>query len=209
MTCLKRRLYSPVFVILLLSSLAPCTAQIAITCPAFVTSGVGYQYNITGPWKAGSTLQICITGGTIFNTDSTCITGNSISFVRVNWNDQNKGGNILVTSDSATASIKVSITKALQGGSIDSSSHLQAVFADHIPAAIHCSAASGGNCSPSYRYQWQESYDMMSWTDITGAQEQNLSFSTPGNQIIYYRRKVVEVASGSIAFSNEATVDGN
>ncbi len=184
-------------------------AQSLIKGPVCVTSGVYYQYNVSGPCNDVSNLQICITGGTLEDSTTSCYNGKPVSFIRVSWNDQNTNGNILITSPSGNASLDVNITKGLDPGSIDTTNRYQLVSSGKIPTSISCSLPTGGSCSSSYQYQWQQSYDLINWTDIAGTTNQNLSFTVAVSQITYYRRKVMEMTSGSIAFSNEATVDSN
>ena len=62
-------------------------------------------------------------------------------------------------------------------------------------------------CSPNYLYQWQSSSDGVNFsTNVSGATNQNLSFSSPLTQTTYYRRKVTETNSSSTTTSNVATV---
>jgi hypothetical protein len=64
----------------------------------------------------------------------------------------------------------------------------------------------GGNCAPSYGYQWQQSFDDLSWTDIKDAILPNLEFVAPLDQTTYYRRKVTETISSSVEYSDIAIV---
>lgn len=180
--------------------------QVTLSGPICVTTGITYQYDMTGSWSDTSSFQFCITGGIIVDSGSNCINGKPVSFVRVSWNDSITNGHLALNSSVGNASLDVGITQALQGGSIDSASHYQAVDSTQVPATVTCSGAAYGNCSPSYTYQWQQSADMVSWADITSATSSSLTFTNPVLQIMYYRRKVTENGSGAIAYSNEAAV---
>jgi hypothetical protein len=59
---------------------------------------------------------------------------------------------------------------------------------------------------PSYSYQWQQSTDNVNFSDISGQTSLSLTFSAPLTITTYYRRKVTETVSGSVAYSNSATV---
>ncbi len=75
------------------------------------------------------------------------------------------------------------------------------------PATIGCAAATGGTCStPNYTYQWQSSLNDVSFSNISGATTQNLSFSSGLTATTYYRRFVTETVSGNTGYSNIATV---
>lgn len=182
------------------------SSQVKIDGPTCVTTEVSYQYNITGPWLASSNFQVCVTGGAIADSGTSCIHGDPVSYVRVNWTSGSTAGNLSLTSAVGNFSLDVSIIKTLDGGKIDSNTKLIIADSSTVPPSIHCSAASGGNCSPVYTYQWQQSYDMIDWDDISGGTGQNLSFSHSVSNTTYYRRKVKETKSGAFVFSDEATI---
>jgi hypothetical protein len=187
-------------------------AQVSISGPGCVLPGVTYQYNILGNWTATSTMQICITGGSIIDNgqvSSNRCTANDkpISSVFVTWN-ASSGGSVKVTSSQGNTSLNVTITSVIQPGTLDQSTVIQN-FSDtvSIPSSIRCSKSTGGSCSPIYTYQWQRSFDALKWTDIIGATGQNLSFNYSVKQTTYYRRKVVEKGSGTIGYSDISTVN--
>ncbi len=68
------------------------------------------------------------------------------------------------------------------------------------------SAASGGNCSGAYSYQWQYSTNGSTYYNISG--ETSLTY-TPGNltSTRYYRRRVT--CSGATEYSNRLTITVN
>ena len=67
------------------------------------------------------------------------------------------------------------------------------------------SVASGGT-QGSYLYQWQESSDQSTWTDVTNANDPTLTpiFTSGLTQDRYYRRKVTN--AGVASYSNTSTV---
>ena len=111
-----------------------------------------------------------------------------------------------ITTAYNNATIDVRVTSSLQGGSIDSRSVIQILNVDSIPINLYCSKARGGNCMPSYKYQWQESKDNISYKDIKGEEMENRMFSKEIKHTAYYRRKVTETLSSSTAYSNTSTI---
>jgi hypothetical protein len=121
--------------------------------------------------------------------------------------DNVSSGSLGLTSTQGDTTLTVQGTTPLSGGSIVGSLKTQSVQYNAMPGGINCSPASGGACSPNYTYQWQESVDNVNWTDIKGATGQNLGFTASKKQTVYCRRKVTEIVSGSIAYSDVAMVD--
>jgi len=181
--------------------------QVTISGQTCVTGAVSYLYSFSGKYDTSTTVKICITGGNIEGIASNCIEGKWQSFVKVSWNDNNANGSITINTPNGNTTFNVNVTAALNPGKIESAD-LDQVIADsiHKPATIHCSVAQGGNCSPGFQYQWQQSNDKMGWTDINGATGQQLSFTIPVKQMWYYRRRVKETRSGTIGYSDIASV---
>jgi hypothetical protein len=183
--------------------------QVSVSGPTCVMAGTTYQYNISGPWDSSSTMQACITGGLIPKTQgAACTTKNApLAFVQVVW-DSGSIGSLKISSSKGNAAINVNICSPLAGGTIDSPGRAQAIAYDSVPASIiTCSVSTGGSCAPSYTYQWQKSLDIVSWSDIPGATSRNLQISSALKQATYFRRKVTESGSGTIAYSSVAFVD--
>lgn len=185
-------------------------SQVTISGPTCVVAGTVYQYTISGNWDSLSTMQVCISSGTIAGlspSGSCTVTGAPLAAVLILWNDTaSNTGSISLTSSIGNATLSIQFAEPLIPGSIDSASRLQIVAADSIPAAINCSVDTGGSCNPAYSYQWQQSPDMGSWTDMAGAIAQNLSFGSALAQTTFFRRKVTETVSGTIGYSNVAVV---
>ncbi|GAO44104.1 hypothetical protein [Flavihumibacter petaseus] len=78
-------------------------------------------------------------------------------------------------------------TSALAGGTI--SNPTQSISCGNIPAQILASVATGGICSPTYGYQWQQSSDNVTFTDIAGATTQN--YQPPALSATTYFRRMV------------------
>lgn len=182
--------------------------SVSVSGPTCVVPSTIYLYNITGNWVSGSTVQVCVTGGMLVDSGKMCAGGSGvISFVRVSWDSAGQtSGNIAVTTSLGNASLQVSITSALTAGDLDSAISNQSVDSVTTPATLTCSAPTGGNCQPSFNYQWQQSPDNVIWQNIGGATAAQLAFSGPLAQTGYYRRIVTDTSSGSIAYSNVATI---
>jgi hypothetical protein len=186
-------------------------AQVTISGPTCVVAGTIYQYAVSGKMDSSTTMQVCITAGVIMdsiNGNITCTTsGPPINKVLVIWNDSAADiGALNLSSSSGNASISVHFTQMLLPGSIDSAVKTQIIGLNVVPASITCGADSGGSCSPTYSYQWQQSADQVSWTDVLSAKGLALSLNSPLAQSTYYRRKVTETGSGSIDYSDVASV---
>jgi hypothetical protein len=185
-------------------------SQVSLTGPTCVVPGITYQYRIQGNWDSTSTMQVCLSNGVIADStgSSTCTpaAGAPLSTVLVIWSP-GSNGSLSLKSKKGNSSISVKITSGLFAGGIDSVFLLQRIFKDSIPTSINCSPAGGGSCNPVYSYQWQQSLNNVSWSDIVGATGPNLSFGASVSQTTFFRRKVTETASGSISYSNAAVVD--
>jgi len=180
-------------------------SQLSISGPACVVAGTVYQYIFSGVPAGASNMQVCITGGTVAGTDSSCHNGTPVSFIRIVWNTT-ATGSIAVSGAAGNASLSVNKTSMLLGGKIDSLSRVQAVHAGQLPSTIVCSDAGGGNCSPVYTYQWQQSSDGMHWSNMTGMVSKQLKLSSGVMATIYYRRNVMETVSKTEQFSDPAIV---
>src|SRR5689334_3319911 len=189
-------------------------SQPGFSGPTCVLPGVIYQYKIVD--ASASTVQmntlVCLHGGSIVDRDGNhlndCTASTEpLATVLVMWNDTTTGS-ITISTSEGNKSLNVNITSPLQAGIVDSLTKQQN-FSDttSIPSAITCSAAQGGSCSPNYSYQWQQSIDVMIWTDIAGSTGKDLSFSSAAKQTLYYRTKITETNSGTIGYSDVASIN--
>jgi hypothetical protein len=208
---MKNKLKHPRIFFFLLITQVTVFSQPTISGPTCAVPGVVYHYTIKGNWKASSTMQVCITGGIFRSKDTSMYSctpqgGAPLSSLLVVWNNPGSGS-LTLSSALGNSSLYVTIASLLQAGYIDSSSKKQVIGYDSVPLTMVCSPDSGGSCSPAYADQWQQSSDMVSWKDIQGATSGNLSISSPLTQATFYRRKVTEKTSGTIAYSDIAFVD--
>ena len=205
---MRKIIYTRVVLLISLIGYTDVFSQVTITGPTCVVPGTVYQYTISGNWDSTSTMNICINGGAIYDSidSNECTpTGRPVAKVVADW-DTSGTWSLTLTSSSGNTTLNVSVTAPLAGGIIDSASKTQMIGIDSIPAGIICSAASGGSCSASYSYQWQQSSDIVSWTDMPGATGQNLTIDSSLTQSVYYRRKVFENTSGSLGYSDVAVI---
>ena len=175
-------------------------SQFSITGPTCVVAGTQYTYTISGPWTNSTNMNWFQTTGTINGSGS----GTPLPQIHVTWS-ANGTVKVTTTNPSGSASLNVTIINALSPGTLNSYS--QNINYNTIPGTIiSLTSASGGNCSPVFAYQWQQSTDDVNFTNISGATSVSLSFTSPLTQTMYYRRKVTETGSGSIAYTPVATV---
>ena len=150
-------------------------------------------------------MQICITGGVISATDSSCRNGVPVSSIRIIWKDSIQGV-IDISGPSGNGSLNVTVAKPLLGGRIDSFVKIQVLDSAAAPSVITCSAAAGGLCSPKYLYRWQQSFDGAAWNDIDGAVSKDLTVVNAVPGVSYYRRRVTEVISSTEAYSDTGII---
>lgn len=182
------------------------TAQIKISGSVCAVHDIAYLYQIEGNKDSINTLNICVTNGTILGISSACYTGKPISFIKVRWGQDAQTGSISLTSVGINSVFNVAMADSLNPGTIDSSIRIQQIKYNTVPDSIDCMEASGGSCSPMYRYQWQVSSDATHWSNIHGSTGRNMIFSTPLESPSFYRREVTEIKSGYVSYSNKAAV---
>lgn len=200
--CRSRRL------LLLFTTLLFCSTvfgQVSITGVQCVAAGLPYQYTIKGEWKENESIRVCVEGGVLLETGTTCVDKQNITAVQVRWNDGINSGKITVNSDGGNISFNVGIIQPMNAGNIEAADKQTFGFNKYTPS-LSCTPASGGSCSPSYKYQWEQSSDKLKWTAITGATGQNLSLKVPLKQTTFFRRKVLESKSQTVGYSNEFIV---
>lgn len=182
-------------------------AQVTITGPTCINPRTTYQYVITGPWDSVSTMQICLTGGVVAGSAITCTPfAAPQASVMVSWNG-GINGTLQVHSSKGNATIAIVLTDTLTGGTIADTTKAQRIGYLSIPSIVLCPVSTGGSCTPNYSYQWQQSLDLVEWSDIPGASLQNLVMTQKLIQTTFVRRKVTETSSNTIAYSNAALVD--
>jgi hypothetical protein len=198
-----------IFVILLFLMAGSLVAdgQPTLTGPTCVVPGTTYQYLINGKWDSGSTMQICATGALFVPLNGSCTkNGAPLASVLLVWQPGITSATLALTSSKGNASLAVSITTPLKAGAIMSTNQLQSIAFRGIPTVIQCGVDSGGSCNPVYTHQWQQSLDQTSWTNVQAATGPNLIIGPAQEQTIFFRRQTVETQSGTVAYSNVATV---
>jgi RHS repeat-associated protein len=189
--------YVLLFALFLLLKYA-ATAQLSISNNAtcFVT-GVQYQYTLSGATiNSGNNITWSITAGSGTFVGSS--SGPMVINVYVKWTGGTSGTLQAVSSMNGTASRTISITTALQPGSITNPT--QTIGYNTLPLNINVNTPSGGSCgTPNYTYQWYSSPDNINWNIISGATNNFLSFATPLTQTTYYKRTVTETNTSATA----------
>jgi len=176
-----------------LASLAGPSIVYTIAGPTTVFGGNVYIYH------ASSTLP---TGYTWAATNGSMDYQNNIEG-DVLWSTGTPTGTVMIKNavGVTVASLTVTINQwpALVSGTLYPSP--QYIGYNTTPSALSGSAATGGN--GTYSYQWQYSTDNSSWTSISGANGVGYS---PGNltSTTYFRRIVT--SAGQTAYSNTAIV---
>lgn len=195
------------YVLLLCGCVINSAAQPVMTGATCVVPGTTYQYLINGNWDSASTMEVCTTGGLIAPLHGPC-SGNGApqSSVLIIWNAGVTTGSLQLTSSKGNASLTVNMTTPLQAGAIANLSKQQSVGFNGVPTVIHCGADSGGSCRPVYAHQWQQSRDNVHWTDVSQATGSDLTVIPAQKQTVFFRRKTVEMGSGSVAYSDAAAV---
>jgi hypothetical protein len=211
MQYVKKIFYKACFLSILLMVGMHVHSQVTISGPTCVVAGTVYQYDISGKWDSASVMQVCLSGGAISDSSgnsNTCTQqGSPVTKVTVVWNDSAADiGALSIASSLGSATFNVHFTDPLLPGAIDSAVKTQYIVMDSMPGIITCLPDSGGSCTPSYSYQWQQSSNGISWTEISGATQSSLVISTPMTLTTYYRKKVTEINSGTIGYSDIATV---
>ena len=184
----------------------PCRsmAQVSVNGPTCVLPGIMYQYTFSGNWDSSSVMQVCLTGGKLSDSGTTCTAnGAPTSFVRVVW-DSVAQGSLQVSSSLGNSTLPVTMAASLTGGALDSASRQLIMAAAVLSGTLHCAAASGGACNAHLTYQWQQSPDGELWSDIPGATSQNYPFATALKQTTYFRRRTTDTASTLISYSDQA-----
>jgi hypothetical protein len=181
-------------------------AQPQIKGASCTIPGTEYDYFIIGNPDAIAEISICIKGGEFTDTKSTCKTIKPHSSVRINWDDKATNASLTIDYPGGKNSLTINVTSALDPGEIASSLKKQKLKYDTASAVIACSPATGGSCFPTYTYQWQQSANALSWTDIAGANAQDLPSQAALKEPVFYRRRVAEAVSGTTGYSSVATV---
>lgn len=181
-------------------------AQLQISGPQCVIPGTEYQYNLIGSIENEKDINLCVEGGYLVTIQSGCYKGPLLNSFRIIWNNDTVNKKIDLTTASGELSLNIMATQMLAGGSIDSISKIQDINTANIPQPINCTKATGGNCSPGYVYQWEQSDDNLHWVELPGAANESLTFSEALDHTLFFRRRVTETGSNSIAYSDNSIV---
>jgi RHS repeat-associated protein len=183
-------------------------SQVSIIGTSCVTPGVGYSYQVSGA-SSSDYIEWCAAGGNIQGgspgSSWSCKNGTNNTWVTVVWTGTAQY--LYVNTPYGYYYFYPTVSVSLNPGSITSNGS-QTINYNATPATIGASAATGGGCSSSHAYQWQQSTDNVNWTDMSGKITQNLSFSSGLTQTTYFRRKVTSF-DNSVGYTGTATVTVN
>lgn len=199
------KLLKLLFSLIFLFSAFVVFAQVTVDGPNCVTTGLVYQYNIHGEWKGNDKISVCVEGGMLAESQTSCIEVQNLSYVKVQWSEGKTTGKITLTSNTGASNLSVNIVTPFKPGFIENAGR-QILPSNKIPASISCTDASGGNCSPSYYYQWEQSFDRNHWSELLGATQSNLSFIAPLTKTTFFRRKAFESKSHTMGYTNQVAI---
>ena len=201
------KLLKSMFTFLILLASGNSYAQIDISGSSCVLAKTEYDYVISSDLDSSlGDISICINGGYFVDTKMACQTFRPPAVIKVLWNDNIKNGDLTISTSVVAKTLQISIATPLEPGEIIASSQKQTLKYDSASAEISCSPATGGSCSATYIYQWQQSADALYWSDIDGAKNISLPSYPLLKEPVFYRRKVTETVSGTIGYSTIATV---
>lgn len=200
-------------IIILLVTYSSYGQGVQITGTASVQRGNSYSYSATyngsGTYSYSGTYSWTITGGYITGTANTTSKSGSTSgpllFVSLNvtWTTPSSSASLALTLTIGNATKTITVYAPLSTGTISPTSTNINYGANVVFTGT---AATGGATSPVYNYQWQKSMDAVNWTDISGATSLNYTSDTL-QTARYFRRKVTETTTSTIAYTSTATVN--
>jgi RHS repeat-associated protein len=189
----------------LITGAAAKAQSVTIFGPDCVLPGQQVTYSYQGSWSTSTSMSWCVSGGTIVTYGGTCKSGTPFPQIQVLWGN-GPTGSVSLNASNGSATKTVKFTTALQGGAITAGG-IQQITPGSVPATISIATPTGGYCTtPSYVYRWEQSTDSINFTEITGAESLNLSFTAALTQTTWYRRKVYETMNGFVATSPTARV---
>ena len=179
------------------SKIKPLVSGYTITGPTSVIAGNSYVYNLS-PAKPSNYLFQCVNGSIQEDVQFS-------TYCTVLWSSASSGTVKLVSNTGVTqASLNVTISPALTGGTITSSPLNQTINYNTAPAILNASLPTGGSCSGLYTYQWQSSPDNTNWTPITSTNTQN--YQPPALTASTYFRRNTTCGTGGAVTSNVAQI---
>ncbi len=193
------------FIVIGLCSFQKALSQNSISGPTCANFGVQYNYNLYAYYSGSNSFGYGVSGGTL-STGGTSGSHSGPGSVGITVTWTSSSGYVYISSPNGFTQLNVTAVPVLSGGTI-SSGKTQNISYNTTPAAINCSAATGGPCSgANYVYQWLQSPDNISFSLVHGATTQNLTFSTGQKATTYYKRMTTETTTNTIAYSDVASV---
>jgi hypothetical protein len=168
-----------------------------------------YQWQVFGP---NGIIYVNVSGaGSGLSYSPPAITTPGITRYRLqasySYTQTVNGNPQIVTLVAYSNEALINVLSNLNGGRITPSSFI--VTSGTSPGQLTANPATGGNCSGSYTYAWQQSTDQVNWTDL-GITTQNYTPPTL-TAAAYYRRKVTcgttDIAYSTISIITVGTPD--
>jgi hypothetical protein len=189
-----------VFIITVMGVNSCLKAQdLSINGPVCILPGLTYQYNLTNKW-IDSTVQVCVTGGHLISGERCTARSRKIVSVFVVW-DSSGQRKLTVSLASGNVELSVQATVALNGGKLYEVDRVQQYDSSKTIYSFRCDTASGGACTPTYLYQWQQSIAGGRWTDIDGAKDKDLQYTAAIQVTVRLRRVTTDITANTVAYS--------
>lgn len=183
-------------------------AQATIKGAVCVSPGLPYSYSVIMPEKKMSKtgVGLRIVGGKFIDKKEASVQVMDGDVIRVVWDSGYSSKYLMVDNPRQKAIYPVDILPMLNPGGVEKNTLMKEVAVSKADLALTYSAATGGYCSPEYKYQWQRSYDRIYWSDIPGATEAQYKTPAKAEQAMYYRRAVTELNTSTIAYTEPTAV---
>ena len=178
-------------------------SQLAIQGLTCVTlGGTGSLYQVEKVLVSGKNTVWQITNGYQVGTGASYVSGTGLFSCQIAW--LSTPGTVKITVGTSSATLNVTGGSAYSPGVLAKSSFT--IPYNTIPENIVASLGSGGACSGGVAFQWQQSGDNSSWSNITGATGSTLIFTWPLTSTMYYRR-FDNNGTGGNGYTGTATVN--
>jgi RHS repeat-associated protein len=153
-----------------------------------VIAGNTYPYLLSG--YSGGTDKWCVTGGTINGPTNTCLTNPGSASINVTWNTGVSTGTISYykPSTASTPIATYSVTIANQYISTSPNDYIYPFIPSGLPISFTFTGTEMNVCGSQMYYQWQQSNNNTTYTDIPGATGSNYTVTGTFTQTVWYRR---------------------
>lgn len=183
-------------------------AQLSISGPQCIIPGRSGQYIVSGNWGPDSWMKLCVRGGRLENGQQCYVSGAMMNTFFITWVDTSSY-RLELSSSLGNITLELKSTTELGGGAMNEDDRIKICDSAVTDYTFRCASATGGSCNPVYTYQWQRSENGLNWTNIAGANMQDLIFNGTVLVNTYFRRVTTESGSNTIAYSDQALLAVN